>query len=216
MTQKMSKFYPNQLEEMTADEFRDQVIKEPLGEFSSKILLERTPFIFGNDTGLFFSWKHMVSDALKIDASCIVFTGSSCVGISLNPKNNLRDFSQQSDIDLAIISEYYFTTSWRTLRNLGAKRFSYNQETQNAIDDHRTRLIYWGTIATDKILHVLPFHKEWSAIAEKMKSQNPTENRTINFRIYKDFESLRAYHVDNLKKFKNSLLEGNQNGVQIS
>ena len=94
---------------------------------------------------------------IGVDSKAIVLTGSASVGFSLNPDNNLRAFTDTSDIDVAIISQHYFDISWHFLRNVGTKRYGYNRKQKDAIDDHRNRLIYWGTIATDRILQILPF-----------------------------------------------------------
>lgn len=40
-----------------------------------------------------------------------------------------------------------------------------------------------------------------------MGQRAPFENRTVNIRIYKDFESLRDYQAKNLDKLRLKLLE---------
>lgn len=78
---------------------------------------------------------------------------------------------------------------------------------QNSIEDHRKRLIYWGTIATDKILQILPFAQTWITALDEMKKIDPTKDREINLRIYRDFESLRAYQKTSLNKLKDLILK---------
>ena len=132
----------------------------------------------------------------------MAFTGSSSCGFSLNPNKKFKKFDDNSDIDIAIVSQYHFDVSWRTLRNLGTKKLDLNQFQRASLNDHVQRLIYWGTIATDKILEILPFGKEWLHFMLEMSEELPTQNRKINFRIYKDFESLRFYQTNNLEKIK--------------
>ena len=38
---------------------------------------------------------------------------------------------------------------------LGTKRFDLTPKQSSSLDDHVNRLIYWGTIATDKLLEIL-------------------------------------------------------------
>ena len=85
----------------------------------------------------------------------IIITGSACVGYSLNPRKNFRKFRETSDIDVGIISNYYFDIAWHELRN--QKYYKLDNNMKNALEEHKNRLIYWGTIATDKILPLLSF-----------------------------------------------------------
>lgn len=182
------------------------IINEPISYTTSKWIIERVPFLFDNNFDSYLSWKQKLSNLIGVDSKAIVFTGSASVGFSLNPDKNLRAFSAESDIDVAIISNYYFDVSWFFLRNIGTRMYSFTQKEKNAIDDHRKRLIYWGTIATDKIIQILPFGKEWIKSMEEMAKEIPTEGRQINLRIYKDFEALKAYHNNNLKLIKDKLI----------
>lgn len=43
-----------------------------------------------------------------------------------------------------------------------------------------------------------------NAITE-MRKLNPTKDRNINFRIYRDFESLKTYQNMSIQKIKDSL-----------
>ena len=104
---------------------------------------------------------------------------------------------EKSDIDIAIISHYYFDVAWHTIRNVNP--FDYTYEVQESIKEHAAKFIYWGTIATDKILGIMPFAKEWIHAIEEIEKETVFENRKINFRLYQDHEALRAYHLRNFK-----------------
>ena len=185
------------------------ILNKPIEWTTSKWVIERIPFLFNEDFEAYLEWKTKFSSMIGIDSKAIVFTGSSSVGFSLNPEKNLKSFDGKSDIDVAVISSHYFDISWHFLRNLGPKIYKYNQKEKNSIEDHRTRLIYWGTIATDKILQILPFGIEWVKALNSMAKVKPTEGREINIRIYKDFEALKNYHNIGLKQIKDKLLISN-------
>lgn len=184
----------------------NDLIRKTTTYTSSKWIIERVPFIFNNDFESYITWKDKLSKKINVDSKAIVFTGSASVGFSLNPDKNLKAFDTNSDVDVAIISSYYFDISWHFLRNIGTKRYSYTPKEKNAIEEHRKRLIYWGTIATDKIIQILPFGQLWISALDDMAKQSPTENREINFRIYRDFESLKAYQIRSLKGIKEKLI----------
>ena len=187
-------------------DFKAEITNSDISFMTSKWIVEKVPFIFSNNFEKYIKWKEVLARKIGVDSKAIVLTGSSSVGFSLNPEKNLRPFSDQSDIDIAIISQHYFDMSWHFLRNVGTKRYSYTKKENDAIDDHRLRLIYWGTIATDKIIQILPFGKNWMSALNEMALLEPTKDRVINIRIYKDFEALRAYHLNNLKTIKDNLI----------
>ncbi|WP_299155890.1 hypothetical protein [uncultured Christiangramia sp.] len=173
---------------------------------SSKWILERIPFIFNDDLDQYIDWKERLGSYIGVDAKAIAITGSAAVGISLNPDKDFREFTEKSDIDVAIVSGHHFDISWHYLRNLGPKRHRLKRVEKESVKDHRERLIYWGTIATDKIIQILPFGKEWMNAIDQMRKIDPTKDRDINFRIYKDFESLREYQSDCIGKLKDIII----------
>src|SRR5436190_1208070 len=94
--------------------------------------------------------------------------GTSAIGVSLNPRKFFKVFDQGSDIDVAVISSYHFTIAWRFLRAQGHRRTHVDAKTRIAWNEHVNRFIYWGTIATDKLLGILPFGKEWLSAVNQM------------------------------------------------
>jgi len=182
------------------------IIEEHSKFITSKWVLERIPNLFSNDLEMYIDWKEKLSSLIKVDGKAISVTGGAAVGYSLNPDKNFKKFDETSDIDIAIISQIHFDIAWHFLRNLKVRRHKLTPKERASVDDHRTRLIYWGTIATDKIIQILPFGKEWVIAMNEMAKIEPTLDREINFRIYKDFESLRAYQVSSISKLKEKLI----------
>ncbi|MFX1708820.1 hypothetical protein PV783_32945 [Chitinophaga sp. CC14] len=184
----------------------DDILNEPTSYITSKWIIERIPFVFNNDLSAYIDWKERLSTLIQVDSKAFVFTGSSSVGFSLNPFKDLRPFDDQSDIDVAIISGIHFDIAWHFLRNIGPKYHRLKPKEKGAIDDHKGRLIFHGTIATDKIVQLLPFGIDWVNAMSVMSKIAPTIDRTINFRIYKDFEALKAYQKNGVNKIRDKLL----------
>ena len=187
--------------------FKKELLEQNPSILFSRWVLNRIPIIFNSETETFIQWKEELSKLIQVDSQAILFTGSSCNGFSFSPYKNFRDFNKDSDIDIAIISEYFFDTCWFEIRNYGNKYHDLTRPQQKSFEDHRTRLIYWGTIATDKLLPIFSFSKEWIFALENMSKSMPTKDRTINIRIYKNFESLREYYIDCFKKLQQNLIE---------
>ncbi len=185
---------------------RNDLLSIPPDVFISKWIMEKTPNIFCGNEVKYYEWKHKMASRLQIDARDIIITGSACLGYSLNPKKNFKKFSQYSDIDVGIISNYYFDIAWHELRN--QKYYKLNNNMKQALEDHRNRLIYWGTIATDKILPILSFGKLWNEVINEMRSNPPINEREINFRIYKDNKSFRDYQINSVRECQEIILGG--------
>ncbi len=191
---------------MNKDIFQKELLEAPVSFLVSKWVIDRVPYVFNDDREEYIFWKEELAKKLKIDGKAIIFTGSSGCGFSLNPLKNYKDFNGESDIDIALISQLHFDIAWHYLRNLGSSRMGLTNKQKASVRDHVTRLIYWGTIGTDKILEILPFGKSWVLALEEMKNIAPIEGRTINIRIYKDFEALRAYQTNGFETLRTELL----------
>lgn len=188
-------------------EFLRELITSPPDIIASLWILNRVPFPFNGDAKSYELWRNKLAALVEVDSSEILITGSGAFGISLNPYKNYRAFDEKSDIDVAIVSEYFFNVSWRYLRNLGAAKHAMTPAAKQSVRDHVEKYIYWGTIATDKLLPYMPFGKKWMYALEEMSKESPTNGRSIKARIYKDFDSLRAYQVNNLKNLRSQELE---------
>lgn len=189
----------------------DLVRLEP-SVFVSKWILERVPHIFGADQLRYNEWRRILALGIGVDPCAIVLTGSSSVGISLNPAKDFKEFHRRSDIDVAVVSSYHFEVAWRCLRTLGADYFRLRPETRRSVDEHRRSYIYFGTIATDRILGHLPFGKEWQSALSRMTAITPTESRRITARLYRDFDSLRGYQVDNVRRLGDDVKDARSRG----
>jgi hypothetical protein len=189
------------------DQLRDDLTSLPLDWCVTKWVLEAAPFVFGVDgQEKYWRWKTELAHRLEIDSKNVLITGSGAAGVSLNPNKGLRPFAADSDIDVAVVSAYHFDVSWRTLRNLGAERYRLTVEQQAAVREHVERFIYWGTIATDRLLPILPFARPWFEAIDYMQRMEPTAGRPIELRIYRDYDSLRSYVRTGLSKLREQII----------
>ena len=173
--------------------------------FLEEYVFDSVPHVFNGDRASYVGWKRSLGTAIDVDPACLTVVGSAAVGCSLNPVQNLKPFDEGSDVDVAVISSYHFTVAWRYLRMNGARRLKVDTRTRIAWDDHVNRYIYWGTIATDKLLGVLPFGLEWLKAVGHMGAVDPTKGRDVNLRIYADYEALRAYQLMSVRNVRESL-----------
>jgi len=180
---------------------QEQVIgADPLLEWIDEHFLRPDPFAF---EGLDFrTVARTVSRELAVDANGIFLIGSGAIGLSLNPQNtvngSLRPYDDDSDLDLAVISEFYFETAWRDLRRATQPIFA-----MTSIDERIRKNLSWqkkalfdGAIVAHKLLPTLSFGSSWnlaliragSTIAQMLDAE-----RELNIWIYRDYWSLRNY-----------------------
>jgi len=190
------------------DSFKSELISNQLSLVAQRWVIDRTPYVFEGDQSRYVTWKSKLAEKIDVDGRAITLIGSASVGFSLSPEKNYCEFNEESDIDIAIVSSHHFELAWHTIRNLGAGIHGLNHLQRNSLADHRSRLIYWGTFDTKHLLPKLPFGKQWFEAFEKMTAIDPTRDRDINARIYRDFESLSAYHTNNLNILRTAQLEG--------
>jgi hypothetical protein len=140
---------------------------------------------------------------LDVDPFMVIVVGSAATGYSLSPHKNFSAFSPRSDIDVAIVSQRHFDDAWRWLRELGpVKLLKRGTLEHDMLNWHRRNLVFDGAIATDKLLSRLPFGPKWASGLGRAGKREPTVGRAIKARIYRDFESLRQYHVSGINDLK--------------
>lgn len=189
------------------ESFKSELINDQLSLLVQKWIIDRTPYVFGSGQDEYVRWKSKLAEKIEVDGRAINLIGSASAGFSLSPEKNYREFNEESDIDIAIVSAHHFELAWHTIRNLGSRIHGLSNLQRNSLEDHRKRLIYWGTFDTKHLLPRLPFGKQWFEAFEQMTAIDPTRDRDINARIYRDFESLSAYHVNNLNILRTAQLE---------
>ncbi len=186
-------------------ELRDTIVKEvterPPAEFVADHLFDRVPHAF-KDRAEYILWKRQLAVGLDVDPSDLTVVGSGATGISLSPYKDFREFDDESDIDVAVVSYHHFTSGWRYLRSNPHVRAKLEPKARAAWDDHRTRLIFWGTLATDHLLGLMPFGAAWMNAVQSVSLDGPTKGKEINLRIYADYVSLRAYQIMSVSKLR--------------
>jgi hypothetical protein len=193
-------------EEKARNLLLDDLKKLKVESFAMRRLFDAIPLLF-DDPRSFSESKIKIAQMLKVDPCSVFIVGSSCTGISLNPNKGYRAFDDDSDIDIAIVSGYHFELGWRALRELGAGRYNLLEPAaQTSLTEHKENLLYWGAIATEKILSILPFGNEWIKAAFELEKAPPMQGREIKFRLYRDSYSLVSYHLNNIRNLQRNLL----------
>lgn len=186
--------------------------------FTSLHILDRVPAIF-ESREQYATWRAALAIDLGVDPLCLVVVGSTAVGVSLSPKKEkrLKAYHDESDIDLAIVSPFHFEEAWQFLRGLGpAANLKGRPDVADLLQWHRRSLVFDGTIATDQLLPHLPFAAQWQAALGRAATAEPTKDRDVKARIYRDFDSLRAYHRRNVESIQAGLTSGDEDAAAFT
>jgi predicted nucleotidyltransferase len=175
-----------------------------VSQLLSHQMFERTPAIFGDNRAAWVDWKTRLAVSLEIDPLSIVLVGSAALGFSPTVGKNMKFFGPESDIDVAVISPHHFDLAWHELRFFN-DHSRYPAQIREVLESHETKYVYWGTIATDRVLMCFDFGKRWSLPLKDMREHAPTLDREINVRLYRDPASLRTYQVRGLLETRNEL-----------
>lgn len=194
----------------TRDEILANLKEASAPSFVAEHFFDRIPQIFAGDRASYVDWKTKLASRIRVDPACVTIVGSSAIGISLNPSKAFKAFDADSDIDVAIISNRHFSIAWHYLRTNKHMRYKVDEKTRVAWDEHVSRFIFHGTIATDKLLGILPFGKAWLDATGEMARCAPTIGRDINLRIYADHDALRSYQTLSAGKARDELISGGQ------
>jgi hypothetical protein len=174
-------------------------------------LFDAVPHLFDGDATLWRAWRTALATDLDVDAHSVLLVGSAAVGISLNPHKNLKPFDADSDVDVAVLSYRHFEDAWHTLRNLKPTAlFRMSRAAQIDIKEHAPNYVYFGSIATERILPALTFGPDWAdAIAEASK-RDPTTDREVKIRLYRDVDALRRYQMRSISKTRDQAAQSQE------
>ncbi|MBP0466710.1 hypothetical protein J5Y09_22470 [Roseomonas sp. PWR1] len=188
------------------DDLKTAIKTKPERHVVSEFILDRVPHVFQDNRAQFRIWREQLSELIEVDSRNICIIGSGCVGYSLSPNKNFSEFSKDSDIDVAIISDFYFHLAWRSLRSVRASDARTPADAQ-ALKSQKQLYLFYGCIAADRVLPFLSFRRDWTIAMAKMSGVKPTEAREVKFRLYRDYDSLRDYQAEGVLKLKHQLLE---------
>lgn len=200
----------------TLDEIKTDIIKLPSKDFYIKYILRSDNWYFETYIGkskeeavcITDDFKSIISQSLGISFNNIAVVGSSKLGCSLTPpvKNResklFRSFNEESDIDIAIVSDKLFETYWTLFRH------SYS-EVNKRIYSYISRGIYRGYINEKYLDQVDGCRKEWNEKAAKSKKVLRNDlyiQPEITYRLYRSWEDFEEYHLQSINEIKRSVI----------
>jgi hypothetical protein len=174
--------------------------------------LRQDPYAFSHIANGFRSIASLISTELEVDRNGVFCIGSGAIGWSLNPGkmngNRLKKYDEQSDIDLAVISEVYFETAWRDLRRAVQPTTDYMDEVVRPYIEWQKKRFFDGAILANQLLPALSFGPLWAPAVVRIQERICVlldREVAIGLWIYRDYWSLRNYISDGMIKCRKSI-----------
>lgn len=149
--------------------------------------------------------KAILNSKIGVAFHNVLMVGSGKIGCSLSPDKNFRNFNENSDIDIAIISLKLFYELWEKIRIA-------------SINEHIPRYpsiassVFRGFI-NEKDFSSIDFARQhWNnKISDLNRCINEDINiyHTINYRIYRSWEDLEEYHIKGINTLRRNIYGNN-------
>jgi hypothetical protein len=201
---------------MTSDEFRVLVARTTDTDLLGLCLRDdRMPYVFEPEPESWNEFRAALSAELRIAVTDITVVGSARLGFSLRPDNNLKPFSDKSDIDVIVVNEQLFDRLWldllataypdeETSPRLGGWLKDRRREVYagwlNPLEIKLDRTI-WGTRAAP----IYEFSSQWFNCFQKASQHPPRRHEAIEGRLYRTWRHAELYHLHSLGALRRSL-----------
>lgn len=174
-------------------------------DLANQMLSKPVPWFFIDKFGeqaldKYSQFKMYMARKFKVNAINISLGGSAWLGYSLSPKKKFKDFDDNSDIDIVIVSEKMFNLFW----NCYLKELTQGT-LRGTIYDNISKNIFKRFIdyKADSCLNIsqtfyVRFQKDINGYAKDLQI-NYDFPSNIGYRIYKSWEDYEANVIHNLK-----------------
>lgn len=144
--------------------------------------------------GTFEAFKLAVSRVVNVSPHNISIVGSARFGFSATPRSGklLRNFQKGSDLDVVIISEELFRTTWSECLTAYYNGYTHIRE------KHAREVFSRFLILKDSDDYETKYLRDTAIKMSDMKrviSDNFRIRRPINYRLYETWDAAERYHV---------------------
>ncbi|MGP1678371.1 MAG: hypothetical protein ACTS6J_14590 [Burkholderiales bacterium] len=203
---------------MTADEFRAIVNAKTDADLLGPCFRDDTvPYVFQPEPGAWPEFRLEVGNQLGVEPTDLRIVGSGRLGFSLKPWNNLKAYSDTSDIDLLVVSPNSFDQLWFSLLSAFYPRPPVTNRVGSWLKDRKNEL-YTGWISPldvrsgiDRRIHgqrakaILEFSALWFNTLKKAARHVPTRHEDIKARLYRTWSHADMYHLHSTASLRKAL-----------
>jgi len=165
-----------------------------------KYLIFGNPFIFSDSEEKYYELKEEIAEFFEISPTQVIMTGSCKLGFSLKPKKTWTHLTEESDIDITIISEILFNRLWKEMiDHKNSIDLLDISDTENKDFHSFLKYFFKGWLCLSLFKFKFPMNDE---IFEFKKTLQQKHKRRISFGIFKNEYYFEIYHQKNLNRIK--------------
>ena len=196
---------------MELDHFKEYIKSHSESEIYHEFLLGQLVWFFLNNgedhSSDYDEFKKFISKNLNIPFNNISIVGSAKTRFSLSPNKLLKEFDEDSDFDLIIVSNSIFKDLSLAYRKISSERHlhNYNGKSSNVFNGFVSIKDSDKTYGNESLI-------SWQRLIRTFKSQLKIKfniQHDINYRIYSDWRSVEDYHLKGIRKLKGIIDETN-------
>ena len=201
---------------MTSEEFRTLIAARDDTELLGPCLRDDViPYVFDQNVGSWNAFRdHLVSD-LGVARADVTVVGSGRFGFSTKPDNNLRTFTDRSDIDVIVVNAELFDRLWIDLLSAAYPRSPYTERLGGWLETRRKE-VYTGwltpleikldvRIIGPKARPVLDFNTRWFNTLKEASQHPSRRHEDVQGRLYRSWQHAELYHAHSLAALRRSL-----------
>lgn len=194
---------------MTKDEFDTLLMEckddEDVLDFARKFIIHGTPFVFSGREDEFFEFRNRIGKYFLIDYYQVYIVGSGKLGFSYLKGT---EFSYDSDIDVAIVSEELYDRYLKYIR-----KFQYDLErskerlVEREYKNYVKFLKYMakGWMRPDLLpikIEGIDLRTNWFSFFNAISyDKSEVGNYKVNAGVYKSYNYLEYYTINSLKEY---------------
>jgi hypothetical protein len=203
----------------SADEFREILLTRPTEDVTSEYVFQGIPYVFEDATEGWDILREHLAANLGVDGENVYVVGSAKVGFSLSPNGFPRRFSEDSDIDIAVVDSALFDRAWHALLEWNYPRRYRLQGFDWSWARDRMADIYWGwfrpeMLSLDRVsrpaslAEVRDLRTSWFNAFQSLGRYPSLATRDVSGRLYRTLDHAMRYHMEGLSRIQRRLLGG--------
>jgi predicted nucleotidyltransferase len=182
------------------DHLRDRAFSS--GDIVDKFIKFGQVHFFVEKYNMEFEMKRRIMKKFNILISDIYIVGSAKLGFSLAPKKEYQEMNEESDIDIALISEQLFNIHWKEIAKLNIKQTPRTEDEDKAYNSFIDYLAC-GWIRPDLFPVEYAMKNEWFDFFNTLSSS--LTKRKISAGIFKDDFFFKLYNNSNIERLRKLL-----------
>ena len=173
-------------------ESRIQVFRDGLGILPDKLMVQRhitfgESYVLNDDE--YFQLKYEISEHFKLHPSQVIVVGSGKLGFSIAPRKRYQHFGDESDLDVAIVSDHLFQSLWRAAFMYWRDSGYWERETEFK------NYLFRGWLRPDFLPPNVELSSEWFEYFRGLTASQKFGPYKISAGVYKSWWYLELYQA---------------------